>query len=144
MAVRDEVEAETPPVADPHGHRLAVPAGGRRRRLEGGRRRIVKIRLSDPEFEALAVRAKGAGVSVQRLVVDAALADGAPTPAERRALWSTLLAARRQVAGLATNVNQLAKVANSTGRVPAGTAAALARIAAIDDRLTEAAAGLAE
>lgn len=104
----------------------------------------MKVRVSDAEFDALVARAQGAGVSVQRLVVDAALADGGPTPAERRALWSTLLAARRQVAGLATNVNQLARVANSTGLVPAGTADALGRIAAIDDRLTEAAAALAE
>ena len=35
---------------------------------------------------------------------------------------------RRQLAGLATNVNQIAHAVNTDGRLPVGTTAALARI----------------
>lgn len=121
--------------------RLDVPPGGRRRRQEGGRGRVVKLRLSDDEFAAVAARAQAAGVSAQRLLLEAALADGT-TPAERRAVRTKLASAQRQLVGLGTNVNQLARVANSTGRVPAGTEEALARIAALDDGLAEAVAAL--
>ena len=62
-------------------------------------------------------RAERAGVSVPRFLVESAVV-GQQTLSERHALYRTLLAARRTLAGLANNVNQMARVANTTGHVP--------------------------
>ena len=67
------------------------------------------------------------GVSVPRLLVEAALAGDGWTPTQRRGLVRELLAARRDLAGLATNVNQLARWANTVERFPHEAAQRLAR-----------------
>lgn len=111
------------------------PPGGRRTRLEGGRNRAVLVRVSDEEHERLAALAGDAGVSVPRLLVEAALGAGGPTPAERRAQFAALLAARRQLAGMATNLNQLARWANTEARWPAGAEPAAAAVERATGRL---------
>ena len=92
---------------------------GRLRRQRGGRRHVVKVLLSEREATVLSARAGRAGVSVQRFLLESALIGNEPTVSERHALYRTLLAARRTIAGAANNLNQLARVANTTGRVPA-------------------------
>ena len=64
-------------------------------------------------------RAGELGVSVPRLMVEAALS-GVETPAQRRAWIGELFELRRLLATVANNVNQLAKVANTSGELPAG------------------------
>ena len=54
-----------------------------------------------------------------RLLVESALS-GVETPAERRAWIAELFELRRLLATVANNVNQLAKVANTSGELPAG------------------------
>lgn len=90
----------------------------RLRREPGGRTNVVFVRLSEREATFIKARAQAAGVSVPRFLVESAMG-GNQTISERHALYRTLLAARRTLAGLANNVNQMAKVANTTGRVPA-------------------------
>ena len=80
---------------------------------------MVKVLLSEREATVLDARAERAGVSVQRFLLESALIGNQQTVSERHALYRTLLAARRTVAGAANNLNQLARVANTTGRVPA-------------------------
>ena len=63
-------------------------------------------------------RAGELGVSVPRLLVESALS-GVETPAERRAWIAGLFELRRLLATVANNVNQLAKVANTSGELPA-------------------------
>ena len=95
-------------------------AGGEARRLRrkpGGRPHVVFLRLSDEERAVVGARAALAGVSVQRFLVEAALSPER-TGAERRALYTTLLATQRAVAGAANNLNQVAKGVNSTGHLP--------------------------
>jgi len=76
---------------------------------------------------AIAARAAAARISIQRFMVEAAVAGDAVTATERRAVVAELLAARRLVAAMGTNLNQLAKVANATRQVrPEVTAAAVA------------------
>ena len=58
-------------------------------------------------------------VSVPRLLIEAALASRGETPTERRHAMVALFGLRRSLAGMATNVNQLAAHANATRRVPA-------------------------
>lgn len=109
-------------------------------RVSGGRGQVVKVRLTEQEEMVLAARAGAAGVSRQRFLVDAALAAPHPAP-ERRALYAVLTSARRSVMKGMVNLNQLARVANSTGQVPrdlGGLAAALERAVAVME------AGLAE
>ena len=99
--------------------------------------------MSDEEHERLAALAGAAGVSVPRLLVEAALGAGGPTPAERRAQFAALLAARRQLAGATTNLNQLARWANTEGRWPAGAEPAAAAVERATSRLEAALEALA-
>lgn len=113
-----------------------VPAArkpSRQRRQPGGRKNVAFVRLSVEEKAALEARAERLGVSVPRLLVESALAGNVQTLTERRALIAELLAVRRLLAALSNNVNQLARIANATGQVPAefgATTAAVARAAA--------------
>ena len=111
--------------------------GGRLRRVPGGRARVVKVGLSAQEEEWLVPRAAALGVSVQRLLVESAMAGG-PTPvAERRAVYRVLQAASRDVHGVAVNVNQLARWANEHRQLPTGVAEAVARFEAAQAKLTD-------
>ena len=80
--------------------------GGRLRRVAGGRQRVFKVSVSAAEEEWLVPRAAALGVSVQRLLVESAMAGGPAPAAERRALYRVLQAAARDVHGVAVNVNQ--------------------------------------
>jgi hypothetical protein len=98
----------------------------RLRRTASGRHRVITVRVTDTEYDAITARAAVLGISRQRLMVEAATAPrpaGGPlygVPAsERNALTIELLGVRRLIAGLANNLNQLARAANATGAVPA-------------------------
>jgi hypothetical protein len=83
------------------------------------RRVYQQITLSGDEQQRLRERAAGLGVSVPRLLVESALS-GLETPVERRAWVAELFELRRLLATVANNINQLAKVANTSGELPAG------------------------
>ena len=110
-------------------------SGGRTTRHPSGRHRQVGLRVSDAELEALRRLALAAGVSPQRFLLKATLHGGPVTVAERRRRVDELGFLTRQLVGLTTNVNQLAKVANGTGQVPAGTARALAAVEQLASQL---------
>jgi Mobilization protein NikA len=74
------------------------------------------VKLTPSEHEQLRERAAGLGVSGPRLMVESALS-GVETPAERRQMIADLFEARRLLATVANNVNQLAKLANTSGEV---------------------------
>ena len=107
----------------------------RRRRQPGGRPHQHLVRLSDEEQVQILARARVAGVSVPRLLVEAALAGDAQTASERRALVAEFLAARRLLARVSNNVNQLAAAANATGEVPAELHATMHAVARVTARL---------
>jgi Bacterial mobilisation protein (MobC) len=92
--------------------------GRRQKRAPGGRPHKHTVRLTDAQQEIVAARAAAAGVSVPLLLAEAAVAGTAQTASERRAAANGRLAARRLLAAVGNNVNQLAKVANATGVVP--------------------------
>ena len=95
-----------------------VPAASRgatrRHRVEGGRRLVVKIRFSEAERDAIAVRAASAHVSIPRFMVDSSLARG-PQAAVPVQLAAEVASLRRLVANLANNINQIARRLNSGG-----------------------------
>lgn len=117
--------------ADPDGSDQ-TPVGGRQRRVQGGRGRRVEVRLTDEEYDGLARRAAVAGVSVPRFLVECGLDPSGPSPGEKRAKFATFMAVRRTLAGAATNLNQLAKWANTEQQWPqeAGDAADAVAVAA--------------
>ena len=78
-----------------------------------------QVTLTEEEQRELRERAGRLGVSVPRLLVESALS-GVETPAERRAWLAELFELRRLLATVANNVNQLAKVANTSGELRAG------------------------
>ena len=81
-----------------------------------------QVKLTPTEHEQLRERAAALGVSVPRLMVESALS-GVETPAERRQMIADLFEARRLLATVANNVNQLAKLANTSGEVGSRAAA---------------------
>lgn len=112
----------------------ALP-GGRRRRVAGGRSRVVKVRVSAAEEAWLLPRAAAVGVSVQRLLVESAMAGGPVPAAERRGLFWRLQAAARDVHGVAVNVNQMARWGNENRLVPEGWETVVARFEAAQGEL---------
>ena len=115
----------------------------RRTRLVGGRKTAtVGVRCTAEELADLKSRAGREGLSVPAYLMAAATGRRVlpgrelerPAPVggaavssaeELRTVAGELMAVRRVVVGIATNVNQLAKVANATGAVPAETGASL-------------------
>jgi hypothetical protein len=92
--------------------------GRRRRGRKPEPRRVSQqVLLSESERERLRERAAELGVSVPRLLVEAAL-EGRETPTDRRRELAELFEVRRLLATVANNVNQLARAANISGQVP--------------------------
>ena len=116
---------------------------GRRRRsnLAGGRSRSILVRASEAEVQVLTELAHKAGVSVPRLLVEAALAagTGAQTSTERHEAMVELFAVHRVLSGIAVNINQVAKATNATREAPeaGGWTAALAAVRKVAFRIDE-------
>jgi hypothetical protein len=127
-AVNDEAGRAKPPTW----------AGGRMGRLPSGRHEQLCVRLSTAEMQELRRRATAAGVSPQRYLLEASLGGGRIPVADRGRRIDEFTHARRQLAGLATNINQLARAGNATGHIPAGTERAIRDIARVLDLLTRA------
>lgn len=114
-------------MSEPKGPKKRL-ARRRRANAPGGRPHQHMVRVTDMEEAQLRLRADGENVTIPRLLIERALADGGETPSERREALVELFRVRRQLAGLATNVNQIAHAVNTDGRMPIGSAAELAQI----------------
>jgi len=93
--------------------------------VTGGRHNVVKVRLSDRELGLLRARAERACVSLQRFLFEAAMSGSAAQSAERRRATEDAERARIVLTGVANNVNQLAKWANTNHVLPDGISDAL-------------------
>lgn len=124
---------------------MAPQARLRRRRANaaGGRERSHRVRVTAEEAAQLQVLADGQGVTVARLLVESALAGDRETASRRRDAIVELFAVRRLLAAVSNNVNQVARQANATGRLPAETGAVLSAVARLVPRLEAAAEALA-
>jgi hypothetical protein len=105
------------------------------RRLPGGRRRVVFIRLSPDEEAWIVPKAAAEGLSVQRFLVESAMPEGRPSLLARRALYREFFAARRDLHGACTNLNQLAHLGNQRREVPLGVEGCVAELEAAMERL---------
>lgn len=111
----------------------------RRRRVAGGRRARHVVRVTPEEEGQLLALALRYRVSIPKLLVDSALAGGSGAAAANASVRNELLAqlfgAHRLLAGIANNVNQVARAANSTKEIPAETDATLAAVRRTADRI---------
>jgi len=125
-------------------HTEATKRLGRRRRanVAGGRRHYHRVKVTPEEEAELVARALAEGVTVARLMVEAALSGVGETPTQRRNAMAELFAIRRDLAGVATNINQLARLANAHGQTQAGTTATLARVRRAVDEIEATISGL--
>lgn len=102
----------------------------RRANAPGGRGHRHEVVLSEHEEARLRERADELGVTVPRLLVEAALSPGSGPATQRHAQITGLFEQLRTLNGMAVNINQLARLGNTDQRVPAGTGQALGEIAA--------------
>lgn len=86
------------------------------------RNRAITIRMTDAEYSALQQRIKASGRTQQAYIINSAL-NARITSAEEIAVLKEISISFadlvRQLRGLATNVNQMARIANGTGALPA-------------------------
>lgn len=82
-------------------------------------RQIVhKVRVNEEEEAALVARSSEQGVTVARLLVESALSpDPGETATDRRNTLEMFFRIERLISNIANNVNQIAKVANTTGSI---------------------------
>lgn len=91
----------------------------RRANVPGGRTVRHDVWVSAEEEGALLLRSNAQGVTVARLLVESALTDVAgETATERRAQVAELFKVHRQLAGVANNLNQIARTNNAEGLLP--------------------------
>jgi hypothetical protein len=125
------------PVADRTATTPALRRTSRMATVTGGRHNVVKVRLSDRELGLLRERAERACVSLQRFLFEAAMSGSAAQSAERRQAAGDAQRARIVLTGVANNVNQLAKWANTNHVLPDGFNDALDEVRRATTVLTE-------
>lgn len=116
----------------------------RRRRVEGGRPHRHVVRVTDAEAAELRMKAAAMGMSVSRLLHESARSAHVETSTERKAAIAELFALRREVAGIATNLNQLARFANTYGVFPREAEEVTAEFRRLFPRVTAAVERLAD
>lgn len=98
-------------------------------------RHVVKV--SAEQEARLLEAATEQGVTVPRLLVESALTGGPGEASARRAVAGELFGLQRALGAIGVNLNQLARVANSTGDLEASTQASLDRLDAVAVQLAE-------
>ncbi|MBY6352063.1 plasmid mobilization relaxosome protein MobC [Rhodococcus corynebacterioides] len=91
------------------------------------------VKLTDEQELAVQAAARVQGVTVARLLADSALK--APRASVSREDLTELFDTTRLIGALGNNLNQIAKVANSTGELVPETAATLAAVRRVFDRV---------
>ena len=105
------------------------------RKEKGGRPHQVKVLLTAAERDQLRERAAAVRLSVPRFLLESSLRETGTVP-QRRAVIRDLVRARVAVALAGSNLNQIARVANSSGRVlPDEVVAAALEMVKLGDRL---------
>ncbi|MDJ0322097.1 MobC family plasmid mobilization relaxosome protein [Pseudarthrobacter sp. PS3-L1] len=111
----------------------------RRDNVEGGRKLVVKVWVTEAEKAALVVRAVQSNVTVPRLLFDSAFAEAGESATDRRNVAAELLGIRTLLGAVSNNVNQIARHANAMGEVPADAAATVEAVRRLMVRIDAAA-----
>lgn len=106
-------------------------------RTQGGRRGRLTVYLTDAERALLEARSEVSGESMAKILVDCALhpvsaGDGVDAGGVHE-LVAQLRDYRRQLVGVTTNLNQIARHANTTGEIPSSFSAVLEEIHRLHD-----------
>ena len=122
------------------GHDRGVFGRRRRANATSGEKRTKRypVTVTPTEAAELEAKAAAAGMSVPRLLHESARSKYVETSTERKAAIAELFSVRREVAGIATNLNQLARYANTEGTFPAEAEAVTAEFRALFPRVTAA------
>ena len=107
----------------------------RRANVPGGRHHSHRVMVTPEEEALLLQRAEEHRVTVPRLLIESALAPTGETPTERRNAVVELFAVHRLLAGIANNVNQMARATNVTGEVQAEMVATLRAVRRTAERI---------
>lgn len=108
---------------------MTVAGRGRTRRANapgGPRSKRVVVKLTEEELERLQLRADAQGVTVQGLMVGAALSDGVDGIRGVREIAAEVMKTQRLVGNVADNMNQIARKANTVHEIPSDFKPALA------------------
>ena len=108
----------------------------RQARDPDGRHCRIYVRVTEDELARIRARAAASGVSAPCLLAELALL-GPAGATERRAVNTAMLGIRRQIIGMATNLNQLARWANTRERLPADLEVTLAAVTRIETKVVE-------
>lgn len=116
----------------------------RRANAEGGRTHRHEVKLTTDEQTMLLAMAEARGITVPRLLFESTMAASTgQTLTERNELIAEVFRLQRAFGAVGTNVNQIAKVLNSTGEVSpeldatmAGIRALLPRVMSLSEKLS--------
>lgn len=106
----------------------------RQANVVGGRPKRFTVKTSPEQTAALERLAGERGMTVPRLLVSTTLRPSAMSALKRDDV-TDLLDVVRYLGAISNNVNQLAKVANSTNELPEETAATMARVREVAMRM---------
>lgn len=85
------------------------------------RNKTVSVRMTEDEYAAFIMRVAESGQTRQSFIINAALGakvSGREEVRELQKLSAQFADTNRQIRGMATNINQMAHVANSYGQIP--------------------------
>ena len=123
--------------------RRALFSRRRRANVDGGRQHFHKVGVSPEEEGALVRLAAEQGVTVPRLLVEAALSlDERETPTERKQAVAELFKLHRLLAAISNNVNQIARATNASGEIQDEMRATLDAVRRTAARVDEAVDGM--
>jgi uncharacterized protein (DUF1778 family) len=88
------------------------------RRSVGGRNQVLYVRLTEGEDSRIRQLALRQGLSAQRFVIESALSGSAEIATARRRAAVEVQSARAILKGIANNLNQLTKWANTNRALP--------------------------
>lgn len=110
----------------------------RRSRVAGGRQVRVNVKLTEAEYQAVTVRAVAAGLTVPSYLALTGLRPEGVASGDAKAALISARGARRVLAGVANNLNQLTAKLHATGEVDAALPAVVAAVERVMDRVDDA------
>lgn len=138
-----QLGADTCRVSDPdfRGAALGLGVGSlvnrRSEKVIGRRREQIRIYVTAEQSELVRMRAHNEGVSVSRAVVDAVFGSEGVDAAALREIVALLRDYRRKLEGATTNLNQIAKHANTVSQVPANFGDVVRRLEEVTDEVND-------
>ena len=107
---------------------------GRRRRTDGGRHRVMKLRFTDAELAEIAVRAAACGFTPTSYVATRALRPEGLSENELLSAVTNLVGVRRLLSGVANNLNQMTAALHATGALSPAAPALITAVSRVTDR----------